>query len=174
MKDDLSIIITLFKTPDDKLKILNQYKSYPILIFDQATKDNSKYISKIINTKFEYYYSEKNLGLCKSTNFLISKVKTKYFLFTQADIEIDENSISNLIKGMNIRNDIIFAGMPGGWEIALIALVILLIFGAKRLPGLARGLGQGIREFKGAVDGVKDELKDVQESVDTPEEDKEV
>ena len=63
--------------------------------------------------------------------------------------------------------------MPGGWEIALIALVILLIFGAKRLPGLARGLGQGIREFKGAVDGVKDELKDVQESVETPEEDKE-
>tara|TARA_Y100000748_G_scaffold276475_1_gene252885 strand:+ start:19423 stop:19647 length:225 start_codon:yes stop_codon:yes gene_type:complete len=72
-----------------------------------------------------------------------------------------------------LHNDIIFAGMPGGWEIALIALVILLIFGAKRLPGLARGLGQGIREFKGAVDGVKDELKDVQESVDTPEEDKE-
>ncbi|MFL3026408.1 MAG: twin-arginine translocase TatA/TatE family subunit [Candidatus Neomarinimicrobiota bacterium] len=72
-----------------------------------------------------------------------------------------------------LYNDLIYAGMPGGWEIALIALVILLIFGAKRLPGLARGLGQGIREFKGAVDGVKDELKDVQESVDTPEEDKE-
>ena len=48
-----------------------------------------------------------------------------------------------------------------------------LIFGAKRLPGLARGLGQGIREFKGAVDGVKDELKDVQESVDTTKEDEE-
>ena len=62
--------------------------------------------------------------------------------------------------------------MPGGWEIALIALVILLIFGAKRLPGLARGLGQGIREFKGAVDGVKDELNDVQESIDTKDEDK--
>jgi len=72
-----------------------------------------------------------------------------------------------------LYNDLIYAGMPGGWEIALIALVILLIFGAKRLPGLARGLGQGIREFKGAVDCVKDELKDVQESVDTPEEDKE-
>ena len=72
-----------------------------------------------------------------------------------------------------LYNDLIYAGMPGGWEIALIALVILLIFGAKRLPGLARGLGQGIREFKGAVDGVKDELKDVQESVDTPEKDKE-
>ena len=72
-----------------------------------------------------------------------------------------------------LYNDLIYAGMPGGWEIALIALVILLIFGAKRLPGLARGLGQGIREFKGAVDGVKDELKDVQESVDMSEEDKE-
>ena len=67
--------------------------------------------------------------------------------------------------------NITYAGMPGGWEIALIALVILLIFGAKRLPGLARGLGQGIREFKGAVDGVKDELNDVQESIETPEED---
>ena len=70
------------------------------------------------------------------------------------------------------NTNITYAGMPGGWEIALIALVILLIFGAKRLPGLARGLGQGIREFKGAVDGVKDELNDVQESIETPEEDK--
>ena len=69
--------------------------------------------------------------------------------------------------------NIIYAGMPGGWEIALIALVILLIFGAKRLPGLARGLGQGIREFKGAVDGVKDELNDVQDSIDTKDEDQE-
>ena len=69
--------------------------------------------------------------------------------------------------------NIIYAGMPGGWEIALIALVILLIFGAKRLPGLARGLGQGIREFKGAVDGVKDELNDVQDSIGTKDEDKE-
>tara|TARA_B100001094_G_C18033077_1_gene721128 strand:+ start:219 stop:443 length:225 start_codon:yes stop_codon:yes gene_type:complete len=68
-------------------------------------------------------------------------------------------------------NNLIFAGMPGGWEVALIALVILLIFGAKRLPGLARGLGQGIREFKGAVDGVKEELKDVQESVEESNED---
>ena len=110
MKDNLSIIITLFKTPADKLKILNQYKKYPILIFDQATKDNSELISKNLNAEFEYFYSEKNLGLCKSTNFLISKVKTKYFLFTQADIKIDESSISNLIKGMNLRNDVIFAG----------------------------------------------------------------
>ena len=110
MKSDLSIVITLFKTPVDKLKMLNQYKNHPILIFDQATKNNSEQISKAIDSEFEYFHSEKNLGLCKSTNFLISKVKTKYFLFTQADIKIDEISIENLIKGMNLRKDIIFAG----------------------------------------------------------------
>ena len=56
--------------------------------------------------------------------------------------------------------------MPGGWEMVVIALVILLMFGAKKLPELARGLGQGIREFKGAVDGVKDELKETQDSIE--------
>ena len=50
--------------------------------------------------------------------------------------------------------EIVFAGMPGGWEMVVIALVILLMFGAKKLPELAKGLGQGIREFKGAVDGI--------------------
>ena len=56
--------------------------------------------------------------------------------------------------------DISLAAMPGGWEIVIIALLILLMFGAKKLPELARGLGQGIREFKGAVDGVKNEIED--------------
>ena len=107
MKSDLSIIITLFKTPVDKLKSLNQYKNHQILIFDQATEDNSKQISESLNAEFEYFHSQKNLGLCKSTNFLISKVKTKYCLFTQADIKIDEVSIDNLIKGMNLREDVI-------------------------------------------------------------------
>ncbi len=110
MKNDLSIIITLFKTPVDKIKTLNQYKNHPILIFDQATKNNSKQISKTLKTEFEYFHSKKNLGLCKSTNFLISKVKTRYFLFTQADIKIDEISLNNLITGMSLKDDVIFAG----------------------------------------------------------------
>ena len=59
-----------------------------------------------------------------------------------------------------------YAAMPGGWEMVVIALVILLMFGAKKLPELARGLGQGIREFKGAVSGVKDELKDAQDTIE--------
>ena len=70
-----------------------------------------------------------------------------------------------------ILKDFTYAAMPGGWEMVVIAIVIVLLFGAKKLPELAKGLGQGIREFKGAVDGVKDELKDVQESVDKPNED---
>jgi sec-independent protein translocase protein TatA len=46
-----------------------------------------------------------------------------------------------------------FAGMVGGWEIILILAVIVLLFGAKKLPELAKGLGQGIKEFKKASNG---------------------
>ena len=38
--------------------------------------------------------------------------------------------------------------MPGPMELLLIFLVVLLLFGAKRIPEIARGLGQGIKEFK--------------------------
>jgi len=61
--------------------------------------------------------------------------------------------------------DLTYAAMPGGWEMVVIAIVILLLFGAKKLPELAKGLGQGIREFKGAVDGVKDEINDAKDKV---------
>ena len=63
--------------------------------------------------------------------------------------------------------EITYAAMPGGWEMVVIAIVILLLFGAKKLPELARGLGQGIREFKGAVDGVKDEINDAKDKGET-------
>ena len=69
-----------------------------------------------------------------------------------------------------IDQEIFLSAMPGGWEMVVIALVILLMFGAKKLPELARGLGQGIKEFKGAVDGVKDELKDAEESIEKNDE----
>ena len=66
-----------------------------------------------------------------------------------------------------LGQELVFAVMPGGWEMVVIALVILLLFGAKKLPELARGLGQGIKEFKGAVDGAKDELKEAQDAVES-------
>ncbi len=66
-----------------------------------------------------------------------------------------------------IIKEITYAAMPGGWEMVVIAIVILLLFGAKKFPELARGLGQGIRDVKGAVDGVKDEINDAKDKVET-------
>jgi sec-independent protein translocase protein TatA len=48
-----------------------------------------------------------------------------------------------------------------GWtEILLIAFVVLLLFGGKKIPELMRGLGRGVREFKDAKDNVKRELEE--------------
>ena len=49
-------------------------------------------------------------------------------------------------------------GGIGTWEILLIFMVVLVLFGAKRIPEIARGLGKGITEFKRAVRDVKDEI----------------
>ena len=48
-----------------------------------------------------------------------------------------------------------------GWmEIVLIAFVVLLLFGGKKIPELMRGLGRGVREFKDGKDNVKKELEE--------------
>ena len=47
----------------------------------------------------------------------------------------------------------------GPWELGLVFVAILLLFGAKRLPEIASGLGKGIREFKKSVKDTTDELK---------------
>ena len=52
----------------------------------------------------------------------------------------------------------------GPWEILLVLIVVLVLFGAKRLPELARGLGLGINEFRDAVDSSKREIMDVIDS----------
>ena len=48
--------------------------------------------------------------------------------------------------------------MPGGGEWLWIILGVILLFGGKKLPELAKGLGKGIREFKEAKEGIKTEL----------------
>jgi sec-independent protein translocase protein TatA len=50
-------------------------------------------------------------------------------------------------------------GSIGGQELFLILLIVLIFFGAKKLPELARGLGQGIREFRKAAKDVQDEVE---------------
>lgn len=54
----------------------------------------------------------------------------------------------------------------GPWEIALIFLVVLILFGAKRLPDIAQGLGKGIKEFKKAVKDTQDEIKSTMNDTD--------
>ncbi len=45
---------------------------------------------------------------------------------------------------------------PGPWEIIIIAIIVLLLFGGKKIPELMRGLGRGIKEFKSAQKGEED------------------
>ncbi len=64
------------------------------------------------------------------------------------------------IRKINLKhmNTVLLFGMPGGMEWVLIIFVIVLLFGAKKIPDLARGLGQGIREFKDAQKEITDQL----------------
>ena len=55
--------------------------------------------------------------------------------------------------------NITFAWALGGTEVVLILAVILILFGAKKIPELARGMGQGIKEFKKATKEVTDEIQ---------------
>jgi sec-independent protein translocase protein TatA len=66
------------------------------------------------------------------------------------------------IKNMN---SIFLLGMPGGMEWVLIALAVLIFFGAKKIPEFARGVGRGIREFKDAVKDVKKEVDEAGKEV---------
>ena len=58
----------------------------------------------------------------------------------------------------------------GGQELILILLIILLLFGAKKLPELARGLGKGMKEFKKAQREIEEEVN--KESDDAPKKEK--
>ena len=57
--------------------------------------------------------------------------------------------------------------IPGGFELVLILLVVLLLFGGKKIPELAKGLGQGIKNFKKSVKDDDDEIAS-NENVDAP------
>ena len=60
----------------------------------------------------------------------------------------------------------------GPWEIGLIILVIIILFGGKKLPELARGLGLGLREFKKATKEIKDEVQSATDEVEDIEKEK--
>jgi len=60
---------------------------------------------------------------------------------------------------MLTANSLLMISMPGGSEWILIILVVLLLFGGRKIPELMRGLGRGIREFNDAKNNVKDEIE---------------
>jgi sec-independent protein translocase protein TatA len=64
--------------------------------------------------------------------------------------------------------NIMFAWALGGMEVVLILVVILVLFGSKKIPEFARGLGQGIKEFKKASREVTDEIQNAATEMPSP------
>jgi sec-independent protein translocase protein TatA len=54
----------------------------------------------------------------------------------------------------------LFLGNIGATEIIIIALIVLLLFGGRKIPELMKGLGKGVKSFKEGIKGVEDDLKD--------------
>jgi sec-independent protein translocase protein TatA len=60
---------------------------------------------------------------------------------------------------MNSPTNLAFLGNIGPWELVLVFLIVLVVFGANKLPKVAKDLGSGIREFKKSISGESDEKK---------------
>lgn len=61
---------------------------------------------------------------------------------------------------LSFLNSILLFSMPGGSEWILIVIVVLLMFGGKKIPELMRGIGRGMREFTDAKNNVKNEIEE--------------
>lgn len=55
-------------------------------------------------------------------------------------------------------NQLLFLGNLGTAEIIIIAIIVLLLFGGKKIPELMKGLGKGVRNFKDGVKGIEDDI----------------
>ncbi|MDD3255814.1 MAG: twin-arginine translocase TatA/TatE family subunit [Parabacteroides sp.] len=56
-------------------------------------------------------------------------------------------------------NNLAFLGNLGTGEIIIIAIIVLLLFGGKKIPELMKGIGKGVRNFKDGVKGLEDDIK---------------
>ena len=66
---------------------------------------------------------------------------------------------------------VLLIGLPGPTELTIIVIIVLLLFGGKKIPELMKGLGKGIREFNNAKNDVKQHIEEGMK--DTPETEKE-
>ena len=56
-------------------------------------------------------------------------------------------------------NHLLFIGNPGAGEIIVIALIVLLLFGGKKIPELMKGLGKGVRSFKEGMNNIENDIE---------------
>lgn len=71
---------------------------------------------------------------------------------------------------LNVFPQLLF-GMPNAGELMITLLIVVVLFGGKKIPELAKGLGKGIREFNDAKDGIKSEIENgmkEKEKIQTP------
>jgi len=59
---------------------------------------------------------------------------------------------------MNTLSVLLF-GMPTGWEWIILLVVVLLLFGGKKIPELMKGIGKGVRGFKDGLKEIEDDIK---------------
>jgi len=57
-------------------------------------------------------------------------------------------------------NNLLLLWAPGGWELIIILVIVLILFGANRLPQLAKGMGESIRNFKVGMAEAEAEVED--------------
>lgn len=60
----------------------------------------------------------------------------------------------------------------GGWEFIIIALIVLLLFGGKKIPELMKGLGKGVKSFKDGMKEVEEDVKEIKKDISAEPEDK--
>ena len=71
-------------------------------------------------------------------------------------------------SNLNMNPFLAFLEGIGGPELMMIMFIILLLFGANKLPELAKGLGKAVREFKKATSGVEDEIRRAMDEPENP------
>ena len=59
-------------------------------------------------------------------------------------------------------------GVVGPWQVVIIALVILLLFGGKKIPELMHGLGKGMKSFKQGMNEVEKQIEDIDKDINAP------
>ena len=62
-------------------------------------------------------------------------------------------------------NNLLLIGNLGTGEILIIALIVLLLFGGKKIPEIMRGLGKGVKSFKDGMSDVEKEVKDIDNQI---------